>query len=143
MNRAVVLEPNIIVSAGIHLAGPAGMIVDLVLDGELLMFVCPSIIQEYLEVLARERFAKHMFPPVWLPRLLRVTTLHPADPSQGSVLGPVPGPGDNDWVFLALAKSADAILVTGKLKDYPVAIRQGVTVLSPREYVDLWKGEET
>ncbi len=138
MNRAVVLDTNIIVSAGIHLAGSAGMIVDLVLDGELLMFVCPSIIQEYLDVLARERFAKHMFPPVWLPRLLRVTTLHPVDPSPW----PVPGPDDDDLVFLALAKSADAILVTGNLKDYPVAIRQGVTVLSPREYMDRWKAEK-
>ncbi len=137
MNRAVVLDTNIVVSAGIHLAGPAGMIVDLVLDGELLMFVCPSIIQEYLDVLARERFAKHLFPPVWLPRLLRVSTLHPADPAPW----PLPGPDDDDLVFLALAKSADAILVTGNLKDYPDAIRQGVTVLSPREFVDLWKAE--
>ena len=135
MNRAVVLDTNVIVSAGIHLGGPSGVIVELVLDGELLMFICPTIIEEYMEVLARERLAKHMFPPVWLPRLLRVTTLHPANPAPW----PVPGPDDDDLVFLALAKSEDAILVTGNLKDYTEAIRQGVMVLSPREYLDQWK----
>lgn len=137
MNRALVLDTNVIVSAGIHLGGPAGMIVELVLDGELLMFVCPAIIEEYLEVRARDRFIKHMFPPVWLPRLLRVTTLHPEDPAPW----PAPGPDADDLVFLALAKNVDAILVTSNLKDYPEAIRQGVQVLSPREFVDQWKGE--
>ena len=137
MNRAVVLDTNVVVSAGIHLGGPSGSIVELVLDGELLMFICPTIIEEYMEVLARKRFAKHLFPPVWLPRLLRVTTLHPADPDPW----PVPGPDDDDLVFLALAKSADAILVTGNLKDYPEPICQGVTVLSPREYLDQWRAD--
>ena len=139
MNRAVVLDTNVIVSAGIHLGGPSGMIVELVLDGELLMFACPAVIEEYLEVLARDRFAKHMFPPVWLPRVLRVTTLHQVDPDPWSV----PGPDADDLVFLALAKSVDAILVTGNLKDYPEAIRQGVQVLSPREFLDQWKAEGT
>lgn len=138
MNRAVVLDTNIIVSAGIHLGGPSGAIVELVLDGELLMFTSPTIIEEYVEVLARDRFAQYMFPPVWLPRLLRVTTLHPVDPAPW----PVPGPDGDDLVFLALAKRVNAVLVTGNLKDHPEAIRQGVVVLSPREYLDQWKAEE-
>jgi hypothetical protein len=37
--------------------------------------------------------------------------------------------------FLALAHAAGAWLVTGNLKHFPVAVRNGVTVISPAEYL--------
>jgi putative PIN family toxin of toxin-antitoxin system len=77
INRAVVLDTNILVSAGIHLASPPHAIVDLVLDGELLMFLCPTVIEEYFEVLDRPRFTKYLFPPAWLPPLLECAILRP------------------------------------------------------------------
>ena len=47
---------------------------------------------------------------------------------------PLPGPDSDDLVFLALARSAGAVLVSGDLADYPEAIRNGVSVLSPKDY---------
>jgi predicted nucleic acid-binding protein len=94
VNRAVVLDTNIVVSAGIQLAGPSSRIVELVLDGELLLFACPTIIEEYLEVLARPRFAKFLFPPVWLPSLLECGTLRQVDRPMA-----LPGPGRTTWCF--------------------------------------------
>ncbi len=38
-------------------------------------------------------------------------------------------------MFLALAKTSDAALVTGNLAGFPEAIRDGVLVLSPAEYL--------
>ena len=78
INRAIVLDTNIIISAGIQLAGPSHQIVELVLDGELLLFACPTVIEEYFEVPARPRFKKHSFPPVWLPALLECGPLRQA-----------------------------------------------------------------
>lgn len=135
-NRAVVLDTNIIVSAGIQLAGPPAMIVELALDGELLLFACPTVIEEYLEVLNRPRFKKHLFPPAWLPSLLACGTIRQDDPASW----PFPGPDGDDLVFLALAKQERAVLVTGNFKHYPETIRDGVTVKSPREYLDEWRG---
>lgn len=135
MNRAVVLDTNIVVSAGMQLAGPSSRIVELVLDGELLLFACPTIIEEYLEVLARPRFAKFLFPPVWLPSLLECGTLRQVDPDPW----PFPGPDSDDLVFLSLAKQEEAVLVTGNVSDYPEAIRDGVPVQTPREFLDAWK----
>jgi hypothetical protein len=37
--------------------------------------------------------------------------------------------------FLALAYSAGAWLVTGNLRHFPEEIREGVTVLSPADYL--------
>lgn len=135
IHRAVVLDTNLIVSAGIQLAGPSAMIVELVLDGELLLFSCPTVIEEYLEVLNRPRFKKHLFPPFWLPTLLVCGTMRQVDPAPW----PVPGPDADDLVFLALAKQEGAVLVTGNAKDYPEAIREGVVVTTPRAFLDGWK----
>lgn len=137
MNRVVILDTNIIVSAGIHLGGASGKIVELVLDGELILFTCPAILEEHVEVLARERFAKHLFPPTWLGTLLRLSTFRHEEPPPW----PLTGPDGDDLVFLALAKQVGAVLVTGNLKDYPEAIREGVSVVSPRAFMDLWTGE--
>ena len=133
--RGVVLDTNIIVSAGIQLAGPSASILELVLDGELLLFSCPTVIEEYLEVLNRPRFKKHLFPPVWLPSLLVCGTMRSEDPAAW----PHPGPDADDLVFLALAKQEGAVLITGNVKDYPLGIRAGVVVKTPREFLDEWK----
>ncbi len=130
INRAIVLDTNIIISAGIQLAGPSHQIVELVLDGELLLFACPTVIEEYFEVLARPRFKKYLFPPVWLPALLECGTLRQVDPGQW----PLPGPDADDLVFLALAKQEGALLVTGNIADYPETIRDGILVQTPRQY---------
>jgi len=48
---------------------------------------------------------------------------------------PLPGPDPKDLPFPALAHAAGAWLVTGNLRYFPEPIRNGVTVLSPAEYL--------
>jgi hypothetical protein len=50
---------------------------------------------------------------------------------------PHPGPDPDDLVFLALAKATGGTLVTGNLADFPEAIRDGVPVLGPADYLKL------
>jgi hypothetical protein len=45
------------------------------------------------------------------------------------------GPDPKDLPFLALAHSSGAWRVTVHLKHFPEAIREGVTVLSPTDYL--------
>ena len=130
MNRLVVLDTDILVSAGLT-QGPPARMVDLALRRELAMILCPGILREYLEVMHRPKFEKAGFPPGWLDRLLGLAARLPLDPP--AWLLPLPDP--KDAVFLGLAKVAGAALVTGNLKHFPADVRQGVEVFSPQEFV--------
>lgn len=49
-------------------------------------------------------------------------------------------PDPDDDIFLEVALSVNAhCLVTGNLRHYPRRCRQGVRVVSPREFLDLFR----
>ena len=133
MNHSLVLDTNILVSAGIHLDSPPGLIVQAVLAREVAFFTCPGVVEEYWDVLSRRKFARLDFPPPWFRPLLEEAHQQAADPAPW----PLAGPDPDDLSYLALAGRTGAVLVTGNLADFPEAIRQGVEVLGPREYLDL------
>jgi uncharacterized protein len=129
--RLAVLDTNIIVSAGIKREGaPATLVMDWVLEGQVQIVTCPSVVDEYREVVRRAKFLRYRFPPLWLEFLV-AESLHLPDPAQWA--HPLPDPKDSP--FLALASAAGAWLVTGNLRHFPKAARSGVSVLSPAEYL--------
>jgi putative PIN family toxin of toxin-antitoxin system len=129
--RLAVLDTNVIVSAGIKPDGaPAKLIMDWVLEGQVQVVTCPSIVEEYREVARRPKFYRYGFPPLWLEFLIEESMRLP-DP----VSWPYPGPDPKDLLFLALAHAAGAWLVTGNLRHFPETVRNGVTVLSPTDYL--------
>ena len=130
MSRSVVLDPNVLVSAGLKPQSDLARIVEGVLLRQTPLHVCPFVVAEYLEVLRRPKFKGKGLPPAWLPRLLQVA-FHEPEPAPW----PVAGPDASDLVFLALAREAGAVLVTGNLAHFPERIRQGVAVLAPAAYL--------
>ncbi|HVC91458.1 MAG TPA: putative toxin-antitoxin system toxin component, PIN family [Acidobacteriaceae bacterium] len=129
--RLVVLDTNIIVSAGIKPGcAPAKLVMDWVLEGQIQVVTSPWIVSEYREVVRRTKFHRYGFPPHWLEFLIE-ESLHLPDPATWVKRGPDP----KDMPFLALAHVAGAWLVTGNLKHFPETVRNGVTVLSPTEYL--------
>jgi putative PIN family toxin of toxin-antitoxin system len=129
--RLVVLDTNVIVSAGIKPGGaPATIVMDWILDGQVQAVTCPWVIGEYREVVQRAKFRRYGFPPGWLEFLIEESLRLP-DPGPWSH----PGPDPKDDPFLALAHAAGAWLVTGNLKHFPEPVRQGVTVLGPADYL--------
>lgn len=130
MSRALVLDTNILVSAGLKPGSDLARIVERVLLRQAPLHVCPSIVLEYHEVLNRPKFRPKGLPPTWLPRLLQVAFQEP-EPAPW----PLPGPDQDDLVFLALAKASGAVLITGNLIHFPENIREGVSVLSPAAYL--------
>ncbi len=129
MSRALVLDTNVLVSAALKPESDLARIVEKVLLRQAPLYVCPSIVTEYREVLNRPKFRPKGLPPAWLPRLLQVA-FHEAEPAPW----PLEGPDPDDLVFLALAKATGAVLVTGNLGHFPEAIREGVAVCTPGEY---------
>jgi putative PIN family toxin of toxin-antitoxin system len=135
--RLVVLDTNVIVSAGISSAGPPAKIVaNLVLGGKIHIVTSPKVAAEYREVVRRARFHHYGFPPLWLEYLIEESMRLP-DPESWPYLCPDP----KDTLFIALAHAAGAWLVTGNLKHFPEAVRNGVTVVSPAYYLAHLGGE--
>lgn len=130
MSRLIVLDTNILVSAGLT-PGPPARLVDLALRRELAMILCPGVLREYLEVMHRPKIDKAGFPPGWLDRLLGMATRLPLDPPAWQL--PLPDP--KDAIFLGLAKTSGAALVTGNLKHFPPEARSGVSVYSPQAFL--------
>ena len=129
--RLVVLDTNIIVSAGIKPGNaPAKLVMDWVLEGQIQVVTSPWVVSEYREVVRRTKFRRYGFPPHWLEFLIEESLRLP-DPATWAKRGPDP----KDRPFLALAHMAGAWLVTGNLKHFPESVRNGVTVLSPTEYL--------
>jgi uncharacterized protein len=129
--RLAVLDTNVIISAGIKPeCAPAKIIIDWALEGQVQVVTSPLIAEEYREVLRRPKFRRYGFPPLWLEFLIE-ESLHLPDPARWSR----PGPDPKDLVFLALANTAGAWLVTGNLRHFPEVVRGNVTVLSPADYL--------
>lgn len=131
MSVLVVLDTNIVVSAGIQPAGHPARIVDAALAGAIVPVICPAITAEYVEVVNRARFKKWKFPPLWLNALIAGAHLVDHD----LPAWPSAGPDPDDLIFLALAHRTGAVLVTGNSADFPKGIRHGVQVMDPATYV--------
>jgi predicted nucleic acid-binding protein len=127
----IVADTNVLVSGILSPSGPPGWIVEAFLSGELDLVFDGWIRSEYEEVLKRpeldlqpapvtelldglDRFGLELIAPPW-PHLL---------------------PDPDDAHFLAVAGLVGCPLVTGNLKHYPARARPGVTVLSPRQFLD-------
>ncbi len=129
--RLVVLDTNVIVSAGIKPDGsPAKIIMDWVLEGLVQVVTSPILVAEYREVVRRPKFQQYGFPPLWLEFLIE-ESLWLDKPAPW----PLECPDPNDAPFLALAHASGAWLVTGNMKHFPEDARGGVRVLSPVEYL--------
>ncbi len=131
----IVLDTNVLVSGLLQPLGPSGQIVRLVASGDLVLAHDPRILVEYREVLLREKFR---FDPE------RVATLLDIIGALGMVVVapplPLRLPDPDDEVFLEVALAAGVrYLVTGNLKDYPAEARQGVEVVPPRPFIDLYR----
>lgn len=128
----VVLDTNVLVSGVLSAHGPPGWIVEAVLVGEHDLVFDAAIRDEYEDVLRRAELA--------LPRH-RVEELLAAIDRFGWEIAaaarwPAPLPDPDDEPFLAVAAAAESVLVTGNLRHFPVSIRRGVVVRTPRQLVE-------
>jgi predicted nucleic acid-binding protein len=112
--RLIVLDTNVLVSAGIDPDGPPAKIVaDLVLAGTVQVVTSPVIVAGYREVFRHTKFFRYGFPPLWLKYLIEESL---RIPDSGS--WPCACPDLTDVPFIALAHAAGAWLVTGNLKHF-------------------------
>jgi putative PIN family toxin of toxin-antitoxin system len=134
----VVLDTNVLVSGLLTPHGPAGRIIDLLLNGDLTPCFDDRIIAEYREVLARSKFGFDLEP---------IDAVLDYIEDEGSRVIAVPIrvtlPDSDDTVFVEVALAAEAeCLITGNLRHFPAKSRHGVRVVGPREFIDQWTAKQ-
>jgi uncharacterized protein len=128
----VVLDTNVIVSAILTAQGVCAQILDMLTEGVFGIYVDDRILAEYDTVLRRPQLHLILDDAAEVMAWIRSV----AEPV-GAVPLPVELPDAGDMPFLEVAASASAILVTGNTRHYPKRGRVGVTVLTPREFLEL------
>jgi uncharacterized protein len=131
----IVLDTNVVVSGLLNSKGNPASVLSLVLTGAVQVCHDDRILAEYAEVLARPHFK---FDPRQIGDVLTKLASDgiPTSPSPAALN--LPDPDDEPFLAVALAASAD-YLVTGNVVDYPSNKRQGARVVTPAEFVGLWR----
>ena len=110
----VVLDTNILVSS-LLTSGPPAAIIDLVADSRIIPYYSDFILQEYWDVLSREKFG---FSPIQVTRLIH-------DIARCGLAIELKQPGkekmidEDDRIFYETAVEAQAYLVTGNTRHFP------------------------
>ncbi len=128
-------DTNVLVSGLLPPYGPPGKIVKLAADGLLELCYDSIILAEYRDVLLRAKFP---FEREDVESLLEQIT------AGGHLTTGLPFPGalphSDDEPFLEVAAGGEAeYLITGNLSHYPARKRQGVRVVSPSDFIDIFK----
>lgn len=130
----VVLDTNVLVVGMLTPFGTCGEIARLLASDKLKLCVDARIMREYDDVLRRPRFDidPHMIEVVmgYIKSSAQICASIPLRKS-------LPDPGDNVFLEVALAGKAD-FLITGNTRHFPVNLRVGIQVLSPREFLKKW-----
>ena len=133
----IVLYTNVLVAGLLSPFGPCGEIVRMVSSGELTLSVDARILTEYEEVLDRPKFG---FEKDQVAALLD----HIEHRGLTVASSPLPRslPDHDDEPFLEVTSAAQAAcLVTGNQVHFPPGFCQGVSVLSPSEFLEFYKGQ--
>ena len=136
--QKIILDTNVIVSALISNALPTKILYDVVF--KLLVEPCLSaeVFEEYIEVLAREKFSKfHDFKSkadVVLTKLKEISVFYQTDKK----IDILPDVSDNKFLELAAVSAAD-YLITGNTVDFTITEFEYTKIVTPREYWDNYR----
>jgi hypothetical protein len=130
----VVVDTNVLMS-GILFSGPPGRILDAWRDDRLRLVMSPEIVDEYVRV--AERLSKQYRAVDVEPILALVVQKAEVVPSVPLPQPVCDDPGDDKFLACALAATA-AVVVSGDRKLRAVSGYEGVTVLTPRQFIDEW-----
>lgn len=131
----IVLDTNVLVSGLLKMHSNAGKIVRMVAGGSLQLLFDARIINEYREVLNRPKFAfNKKMVEAFIFQIESEGILVSAKP----LIWNLPDPDDEAFLEVALT-SSDTVIVTGNSKHSPPKLCKPIKVLTPVEFVLLWR----
>jgi putative PIN family toxin of toxin-antitoxin system len=137
MNRAV-FDTNVVVSGFLSPAGPPGRIVECLRNGSVQAVLDDRIMAEYAEVLARPVFRLPVAEVELVLAAIRARSFW-IEAAAIHLTHELPDP--DDAPFLECALTADVPLVTGNARHFPRIAAKDATVITPAQFVALFKSE--
>ncbi len=135
----IVLDTNILVSGLLTPFGSSGEIVRMIFAGELALYIDVRILSEYQDVLNRPKFH---FNKEQVATLINFIHQNGIFISTSPLRNRLPDIDDEPFLEVAISGKA-ACLVAGNIAHYPSSLRQGIKVLSPSEFIEFYRKEET
>ncbi len=134
----LVLDTNVIVSGLLSPFGPPGEIIRMAAYGNIELCYDARILYEYQSVLNREKFHfdKGLITD-FLEQIKACGNLATGKP----LIKRLPDHDDEPFLEVALAGKA-MYLVTGNLKHYPLKQREGINVVSPSEFLEIYRNKK-
>jgi putative PIN family toxin of toxin-antitoxin system len=126
-----VLDTNVIVSAALTADGNCARIVRLMADGIFQMFADERLLTEYEAVLHRPILR---IVPEDAAILLDLIRSEARRVTAAPLALDLPDP--KDLPFVEVAAAVQAVLVTGNARHFPRSVRAGVSILTPREFIE-------
>jgi len=131
----IVLDTNVLVAGLLSPFGPCGEIVRMVSSGELVLCFDARILSECDDVLKRPKFR---FEPDKVDALFDFIVNRGKAVATSPLPEPLPDPDDEPFLTVAIAGRV-ACLVTENRSHFPARLRQGVTLFSPREFLNGYR----
>lgn len=128
----IVLDTNVLVSALLNASGAPAQVLNLALDGKVVILYSNSILDEYFQVLNGEKFS---FTPALVDPLLDFFRyegeLTVNDPSSEAFTDK-----DDKKFYEVLVSGEGNYLIPGNLKYYP----QDLRIVSPGHFIETFTG---
>ena len=135
----VVLDTNVLISGMLSPFGSCGELIRMLTSGVFILCVDARILLEYDEVLRRPKFD---IAPAKVDIIMEYIKNH--SEVHATVPLDTPLPDEDDCLFLEVALSSHAsCLVTGNLKHFPKKYQGGISVLSPKGFLDEYRRRRT
>jgi putative PIN family toxin of toxin-antitoxin system len=131
----IVLDTNILVSGLLTPFGPSGEIVRMLFSGKLILHLDARILSEYRDVLNRPKFK---FNKDHIDLLLDFIKQYGQFVSSSPLQNPLPDPDDEPFLEAAIAGNVKT-LITGNSVHYPNSLREGINIVSPAEFIDIYR----
>lgn len=131
----IVLDTNVLVSGLLTPFGPSGEIVRMLFSGELILQIDARILSEYQDVLNRPKFK---FNKDHIGLLLDFIRQYGQFVSSSPLQNPLPDPDDEPFLEVAIAGNVK-VLITGNSVHYPNLLREGINIVSPAEFIEIYR----
>jgi len=135
----IVLDTNVLVSGLLTPFGPSGEIIRMVSADRLTLYVDARILSEYEEVLRRPKFE---FSKERIDVVIDYVKQRGVFASSVPLANHLPDPDDEPFLEVAIAGNVRS-LVTGNKAHYPSGIIEGIRTLSPSEFLDFYRKDQS
>ena len=134
----VVLDTNVVVSGLLSPFGGPGEIVRMAASGDIELYYDARILCEYREVLLRPKFS---FNQIYIEDLLGQIKARGYIVAAKPLAKRLSDTDDEPFLEVALAGKAE-YLITRNLKHYPANKQQGILVVSPEKFLEVYRKQK-